>query len=141
LPFLITYYNILLLFSGQRISGIDIDLLLTVFHPDMVWPFPPHPQAHDPAEWVLELGRNDYQRWKASWQKLFDTHKLVHNQRKIVKITVSKEGDGALAVVDVDTLWRDKDGSDFHWLGRTGKVYTKVRNEWKLIMHTGVLEY
>jgi len=130
-----------LLFSGQRISGIDIDLLLTVFHPDMVWPFPPHPQAHDPAEWVLELGRNDYQRWKASWQKLFDTHKLVHNQRKIVKITVSKEGDGALAVVDVDTLWRDKDGSDFHWLGRTGKVYTKVRNEWKLIMHTGVLEY
>ena len=119
----------------------DVDLLLTIFHPDMVWPWPPHPQAHDPAEWVLEWGRFDYKRWKAGWQKLFDSHKLMHNKRKIVKITVSKEGDGALAVVDVDTLWRDQDGNDFHWLGRAGKVYTKIRDEWKLIMHTGVLEY
>lgn len=119
----------------------DVDLLMTVWHPDMVWPWPPHPQAHNPVDWVLEWGRYDYQRWKAGWQELFDTHKLVHNNRKIVKITISKEDDGALAVVDVDTLWRNQAGKDFHWLGRTGKVYTKVRDKWKLIMHTGVLEY
>jgi len=119
----------------------NTDLLLSIFHPDMVWPWPKDNQSHDPAEWVLEWGRYDYQRWKTGWQKLFDTHKLVHNKRKIVKITIAKEGDGALAVVDVDTLWRDNDGNDFHWLGRAGKVYTKVKNEWKLIAHTGLLEY
>lgn len=27
----------------------DVDLLLTVFHPDMVWPWPPHARAHDPV--------------------------------------------------------------------------------------------
>jgi len=119
----------------------DTDLLLSIFHPDMVWPWPKDNQSHDPAEWVLEWGRYDYQRWKVGWQKLFDTHELVHNNRKIVKITISKEGDGALAVVDVDTLWRDQDGNDFHWLGRAGKMYTKIEGEWKLIAHTGLLEY
>ncbi len=119
----------------------DVDLLMMVWHPDMVWPWPPHAKAHDPTEWVLEWGRYDYDRWKNGWQELFDTHRLVHNNRKIVKITISKEGDGALAVVDVDTLWRDQAGNDFHWLGRAGKVYTKIRDEWKLIAHTGLLEY
>jgi len=64
----------------------------------------------------------------------------VYNKRKIAKITISKECDGALAVVDVDTLWRDQDGNDFHWLGRAGKVYTMVPGDWKLIAHTGLLE-
>jgi hypothetical protein len=41
---------------------------------------------------------------------------LVHNNnRKIVKIVVSKEGDDPFAVVDVDTLWkRISDRKDFH---------------------------
>jgi len=26
----------------------DVDLLMTVFHPDMVWPWPRSPQSHDP---------------------------------------------------------------------------------------------
>jgi len=119
----------------------NVDLLMTVWHQDMVWPWPPHAKAHDPAEWVLELGRFNYQRWKTGWQKLFDTHELVYNKRNLVKITISKEGDGALAVVDVDTLWRDQNGNVFHWLGRAGKVYTKVNGEWKLIMYTDLLEY
>jgi len=51
------------------------------------------------------------------------------------------DADGALAVVDVDTLWRDRAGRDFPWKGRAGKVYTKVGGEWKLIMHTGLLDY
>ena len=119
----------------------DVEMLITVFHPDMVWPWPPTPQAHDPADWVLEWGRYDRDRWKSGWQALFDTHTLIHNRREIKKIVVSKEGDGAFAVLDIDTLWRDSSGNDNHWKGRVCKVYTKVGDDWKLIMHTGVLDY
>jgi len=120
----------------------DVELLLTIFHTDMIWPWPKDEQSHNPVDWVMELGRFNYQRWKNGWQELFDTHDLIQNNRKIIKIEVSKERDGAFAVVDVDTLWRRKsDGEEFHWKGRACKVYTKMFNKWKLIMHTGLLEY
>ena len=119
----------------------DIDLLMTIFHPDMVWPWPPSPQAHDPMEWLFWAGRFDAERWSRNWQSLFDTHTLVHNRRVIRKIAVTPEGDGAFAVVDVDTLWRDEQGKEMRWLGRACKVYSKVGNEWKMTMHTGLLDY
>ena len=119
----------------------DVDLLMTIFHPDMVWPWPRTPQSHDPIDWVLEWGRYDYHRWKNGWFKLFNTHELGHNDRKIRKIEISKEGDGAFAVVDIDTLWIDKEGNKNHWKGRVCKIYSKVGDEWKMIMHTGTLEY
>ena len=119
----------------------DVDLLMTIFHPDMVWPWPPTADAHDPVDWVLELGRFDRDRWRTGWQQLFDSHELVHNRRRIRRIEVSSEGDGAFAVVDVDTLWRDADGRDFHWRGRACKIYTLVGGEWRLIAHTGLLAY
>jgi ketosteroid isomerase-like protein len=119
----------------------DVDLLITVFHPDMVWPWPPSSGAHDPLNWVLVLGRFDARRWKRVWQDLFDTCALVHNRRQTMKIEVSEQCDGAFAVVDVDTLWRDKTGKDFHWKGRACKVYSRVGQDWKMTMHTGLLEY
>jgi ketosteroid isomerase-like protein len=119
----------------------DADLLLTIFHPDMVWPWPRTPQSHDPMDWVIVWGRYDYDRWKSGWQQLFDTHRLERNERVIRKIEISKEGDGALAVVDIDTLWIDANGNENHWLGRVCKVYSKIGDEWKMIMHTGVLDY
>ena len=119
----------------------DADLLLTVFHPDMVWPWPPNADAHDPMEWVLEQGRFDRERWRAGWQELFETHRLARNERDIRRIAVSREGDGAFAVVDIDTLWIHASGRENHWKGRVCKVYSKVGGEWKLIMHTGVLRY
>lgn len=119
----------------------DADLLLTIIHPDMVWPWPPGPDDHDPADWTFVLGRFDRQRWRRQWQELFDTHRLVHNRREIVRIVISQQGDGAFAVVDVDTLWEDSQGRPFHWKGRACKVYTKLGNEWKLIAHTGLLDY
>ena len=119
----------------------DVDLLLSVFHPDMVWPWPKTPKSHDPMEWVLEWGRYDHDRWESRWRKLFDTHELVHNRREIKKIEVSHEADGAFAVVDIDTLWRDANGEESRWKGRVCKVYSKVGGEWKMTMHTGVLEY
>ena len=57
---------------------------------------------------------------------VFETHSLVHNRRQIVKIVLSQEKDGAFAVVDVDTLWRDEAGRDFPWKGRACKIYTKA---------------
>jgi ketosteroid isomerase-like protein len=119
----------------------DVDLLMTVFHPDMVWPWPKDSRAHDPMDWVIGFGRYNYVRWRGGWKDLFDTYELVHNRRMIRKIEVSEEGDGAFAVVDIDTLWRDKDGNEDHWKGRVCKVYSKIGNEWKMTMHTGVLEY
>lgn len=119
----------------------DADLLLTIFHPDMVWPFPKTSASHDPMDWEFVLGRFHAERWKKIWQDLFTTHALVHNRRKLRKIEISEQGDGALAVVDVDTLWRDRDGKDFHWKGRACKVYSKIGDEWKMTMHTGLLEY
>ena len=120
----------------------DADTLVSLFHPDMVWPWPKDSNAHDPLDWICPMGRFHPDRWRSSWQTLFDTHLLVHNRRKTLKITVTEEGDGAYAVVDVDTLWRHREtGEDFHWVGRACKVYTKVGDDWKLISHTGLLNY
>ena len=104
----------------------DVDLLMTVFHQDMAWPWLRTPHSHDPMDWVIEWGRYDYERWKNGWQKLFDTHRLAFNRREIKKIEVSNEGDGAFAVVDIDTLWIDADGAENRWLGRVCKVYSRV---------------
>ena len=120
----------------------DVDLFLSIFHKDMVWPWPPNNKDHDPINWELKLGKFDYKRWKTIYVKFFKENKLIYNDRKIVKIKVSKEGDGAIAVVDIDTLWEDVVTKKHnHWCGRVSKVYTKVNNEWKLIMHTGALLY
>ena len=123
-------------------DALDADALVSVFHPDMVWPWPPDDAAHDPIHWVFPQGRFDRERWRAGWQELFDTHELVHNRRSIVRVAVSEQQDGAFAVVDVDTLWRRlADGLLFHWNGRACKGYTRTADEWKLIFHTGLLKY
>jgi ketosteroid isomerase-like protein len=120
----------------------DAEGLVELFHPDMVWPWPPDSAAHDPASWVFPWGRFDRERWKSGWEELFRTHELVHNVRRTIRIAVSAEGDGAFAVVDVDTLWhRRSDAQPFHWKGRACKGYTKVGGNWMLIFHTGLLEY
>jgi hypothetical protein len=31
-----------------------VDLLLSVFHPDMVWPWPPTADSHDPEDWIWQ---------------------------------------------------------------------------------------
>ena len=120
----------------------DADALVALFHPDTVWPWPPVSSAHDPMQWVMPLGRFDRERWKCSWQALFDTHDLVHNRRRTLRIVVSEQGDGAFAVVDVDTLWRNRaTKQSFHWKGRACKVYTKVGEGWLFLFQTGLLEY
>jgi hypothetical protein len=119
----------------------NVNLLISVFHPDMVWPWPRTYQSHDPVDWVMPLGKYNKERWCKGWQDLFDTHRLIHNNRQIIKIVISDEKDGAFAVVDIDTLWVDKDNKKNHWKGRVCKVYSWVGDDWKMTMHTGVLRY
>jgi ketosteroid isomerase-like protein len=119
------------------------DLFLDMIHPDMVWCWAPHPDAHDPIDWVFELGHFDRERWRKNWQNIFDNYDLIRNDRKTAKIEVTKEHDGAFAVVDIDTHWRHKVmKEDFPWKGRVCKIYTKLQNgEWKMFFQTGALRY
>jgi ketosteroid isomerase-like protein len=120
----------------------DVDLLLSIFHPDMVWFWPLDNTSHDPVEWTSPLGRFERERWRKSYSDLFAECDLVRNDRKTVKITVTDGEDGALAVVDIDTLWRNRtSGEQMHWLGRTGKTYVKVDGIWNMIAQSGVLIY
>ena len=120
----------------------DAETLVSLFHPDMVWPWPPDSRSHDPVGWVFPMGRYDRERWKADWEDLFTKYELVHNRRSTVRICVSAEGDGAFAVVDVDTLWQSRtDRTLFHWNGRACKGYAKIGSRWLLVYHTGLLEY
>jgi ketosteroid isomerase-like protein len=121
----------------------DVDLLLSVFHPDMVWPWPRTYTSVDPIDWRLVLGRFDADRWRAVYEELFAAYELVHNRRTVAKIEVSAEGDGAIAVVDIDTFWRARTAGeeDYHWLGRTCKVYALMPDGWKMTMQTGALQY
>ena len=120
----------------------DADTLVSLFHPDMVWPWPQNEFQHDPAHWVFPQGRYHKDRWKQKWENLFQTYSMVHNNRLTVRIVLSEEGDGAFAVVDVDTLWRHRATDELmQWKGRACIGYTKVNNQWLLIYHTGLLDY
>lgn len=91
----------------------------------------------------MGMGKFNFERWRRTYTKLFNSHNLVHNIRNIQKIVVSSKGDGAFAVVDVDTHGQSKNTiEDFHWKGRACKIYTKMnKEEWKMIAHIGLLEY
>ncbi len=48
--------------------GADVELLLSIFHTDMVWPWSPTTDSHDPQSWEWGMGRFDADRWRASWR-------------------------------------------------------------------------
>lgn len=120
----------------------DPEGLVSLFHPDTVWPWPPNAQSHDPMTWLMPLGRFNRERWIQSWMTLFETYELVHNRRTIMRVVVSEQGDAGFAVVDVDTLWRhQRSNGAMHWKGRACKVYTKVDDRWFFLYQTGLLDY
>lgn len=120
----------------------DALTLISLFHHDMVWPWPAGPAAHDPVDWTTGMGRFDAERWRASWQALFDSHDLVVNQRQLVRVEVTPQEDAGFAVVDVETVWRRRsDGVEDAWVGRACKVYARCDDGWKITMHTGLLHY
>ncbi len=136
--------------ESRAFDTADTKLMLSVYHPDLVWAWPPHSRAYDPMDWVMRMGRFNYDRWFKLTQLFFDTHTLVHNKRTTQKIEMSEEQDGAFAVVDVDTLFKqnpDKDSpwhegdTELHILGRACKIYTTVGDEWKLLYQPGTMHY
>lgn len=60
----------------------DADALVSLFHPDMVWPWSPSADSHDPATWEFPQGRFNRERWTSIYQDLFASHDLVHNIRE-----------------------------------------------------------
>lgn len=125
----------------QAWNETSVELLLSIFHPDMVWVWPTDSQKHDPMTWTSMLGKFDRDRWTHSYKDWFSTFRLVRNIRTTQKIFVTTQGDGAFAVVDIDTLWRSKSGEESHWIGRTCKTYVKTPSGWKMISQQGVLDY
>lgn len=120
----------------------DVSLLLSVFHPDMVWAWPVTYTSVNPIDWRLRIGRFDEIRWGELYRGLFASRELVHNLRDTVRVEVSQEQDGGLAIVDIDTLWRDKtSASEDHWLGRTCKLYVLTADGWKMTSQVGALRY
>jgi ketosteroid isomerase-like protein len=125
------------------LNSKDPDLFLDFIHPDMVWPWPPTPCDHDPIRWKFVLGRFQRDRWRQYFRAIFDQYDLVHNDRNTVKIEVSPEEDAAFAILDIDSLWRDKDTKqEIQWKGRVCKFYTRMTaGDWKFIFQTGPLDY
>ena len=119
----------------------SVTKLMTLFHHDMVWVWPADAAKHDPMTWTSWLGKFNLERWSAVYTDWFKTYKLIHNIRTTQKVFVTKEADGAFAVVDVDTLWRSATGEQSHWQGRTCKTYSKTSEGWKMIAQVGVLKY
>ena len=136
--------------ESRAFDTADVELMLSVYHPDMVWAWPPHSRAYDPMDWIMRMGRFNYDRWYKLTQLFFDTHTLVHNKRVTKKIVMSDEQDGAFAVVDVDTLFKQnpdedspwhEEGGELHILGRACKIYTTVGDEWKMLYQPGTMHY
>lgn len=120
----------------------DVSLLLSIFHPDMAWPFPPGGQCHDPETWIWVLPQFDKGSWGKIYRDQFKEFDIGANNRVTRSISVAPGGKAAMAVVDVDTYWHNVvGGPDMHWHGRAAKLFSFVRGEWKLIAHPGLLEY
>jgi ketosteroid isomerase-like protein len=118
----------------------DVETLLDLFHEDMVWAWPPTAYDHNPETWELELGRYDRERWRENWQSLFDSHELAHNRREVREVAVDDGETGGFAVVDIDTRWvHERSGEEFHWEGRTTKLYARIEAGWKMTAQWGAL--
>ena len=115
----------------------DVGLLLSIFHPDAVWLWPQTHGSMDPLDWKMTVGRFNRDRWASGWSRIL-SNTILRNERNIQRIEISPEGDGAVAVVDIDTEWRTPKGASVRWAGRAIKYYTRLDGDWKLIAHTGI---
>ena len=52
----------------------DAEILVSIFHPDMVWPWPKNVNAHNPVNWIFPFCRYNRKRWNYNWQGFFNTH-------------------------------------------------------------------
>ena len=118
----------------------DAETLVSLFHPDMVWPWPPDADSHDPARMGLPAGPLRPRAVATGLAGPLRFARLVHNRRRTVRIEVSRS---RTAPSRSSTSTRSGEnrasGQPFHWKGRACKGYTKVGDRWLLIFHTGLL--
>lgn len=114
----------------------DVDLLLSLFHPDLIWIWPASGYAGDLLASQLQVSRFDPDRWQAGWSGILANELLV-NDRQILSITESPEGDSAVAVVNVETRWRTPKG-EAGWTGQATKCFVRTGDDWKMIAHIGL---
>jgi len=97
----------------------DIKLLLSIFHSDMVWVWPKNSNSHNPVDWETPQGKFNSERWTSIYTNMFSKFTLEQNNRKTIKIIETQEKDGGFAVVDIDTIWKNKvTGELMQWQGR-----------------------
>ncbi len=72
--------------EGAAWDNQDIDLLLTVYHDDMVWVWPQNGGSHDPLDWLIEVGSFDPARWREGWKEIFQGG-VTRNECDIRKVT------------------------------------------------------
>ena len=114
----------------------DVDLLFGIFHPELVWIWPPTGFVGDLLGSKLQVSRFDPDHWRAGWSSIF-SNELLRNERQIRKVTPSPRGDAAVAVVEVAASWRTAQGAA-GWSGLATKCYVRVGGGWKMITHIGL---
>lgn len=120
----------------------DAELLLTVFHRDMVWAWPRDFDSLNPFYWQMDLGRFDHELWLDHWTEFFRVYDLIDAVVKLQKVSFSVREDAAFAVVDLNVHWENQENGEIvSWKGRVCKIYSKVRDSWKLISQTGMIPY
>jgi hypothetical protein len=108
----------------------------------MVWVWPKDSDSHNPVDWETPQGKFNYELWTSIYSDMFANFTLEQNNRKTIKIVETQEKDGGFAVVDINTIWKNKTtGKLMQWRGRTCKTYVKTSNGYKMIAQTGVLSY
>jgi ketosteroid isomerase-like protein len=122
--------------EAQAWDERDVDLLLSTFHPDLVWVWPADGEAGDLTATKLQVSRFDPDRWHQGWSRIFSNELLV-NRRRVLSVTPSPEGDSGVAIVDVETFWRTPQGQA-GWRGRATKCYVRVGDGWKLMTQIGL---
>ena len=59
----------------------DTEKLLSIFQPDMVWPWPRTFDSHDPVDWIFEVEGLIIKDIKKISNEFFKSHILVHNKK------------------------------------------------------------
>lgn len=128
--------------ESLAVSRGDTNALLKLFHPDMVWVWPPNRDAHDPADWESPLGRFEAPRWAAAINAFFEAHQLVHNRRKTQRTLLTEQQDGGFSVEDIDVLWQHKTtGQEVVWKGRCAKTFVEGEDGFLIISVMGPLNF
>lgn len=126
----------------EALKRKDVELLLTIFHEDMVWAWPRSFNTANPFYWEMDLGRFNYERWYFHWKDFFEKFEILHAVMMPQKINLSAQEDAAFAVIDLHFQWESKtNGEIVEWRGRVCKVYTRMEKSWKLIQQTGLIPY